>query len=540
MKGLIAATSLLCATTLAAQVSETIDVRIVNVDVTVTSKGKPVPNLTRDDFEIFEDGRRQTITNFYASEETRTSVAVATTAAAAPSVPAEPPDPRFRRKVLVLVDNGHTTRHQRDLALKNLEAMITDRFHGDYEWSIGVIGRGITLVLPLTSDKNAIHEAMEIIRKIGTKREGATTFEATREAGLSSSPDVQKAGWSAFDGDYAQRLEHASAASDAEQSLAVQFIVPAYLDAVRGFASTSGRKIILLLTGDPGFTDPLLVDESPGGVEVATRGFGPGAGSMWETRKYVQTLRQSIVQEANSSGVSFYIWNVQGLDAPGDASGDVAPSTNNSAVFWLAKETGGRLVGSNDPARSVQEFDTASSTFYSLGYSPARRDDGKYHAISVRLKQKGDFSLEYRNGYSSSPTSTQLARAMTSPTAAAMQPNDLPVTLALGTPQTDREVITLPIEVKVPFRNLQFLRNKVGVGARVVVYISVFGETGKNLVASTFSLTPGFKSGTPDLNGVLVYRNAIKVRKGDRDRVVVAVRDATTEAIGMATEVVKF
>ena len=33
--------------------------------------------------------------------------------------------------------------------------MINDRFHGDYDWSIGVIGRGITLVLPLSSDKNA-------------------------------------------------------------------------------------------------------------------------------------------------------------------------------------------------------------------------------------------------------------------------------------------------------------------------------------------------------------------------------------------------
>src|SRR5260370_317569 len=109
MKTLIAASLLLAATALTAQVTESIDVRIVNVDVTVTSKGAPVRGLTRDDFEIFEDGRPQKITNFYSVEEPVRAKATAPNAA--PSVtPAAPAvDPRFRRKVLVLVDNRHTT-----------------------------------------------------------------------------------------------------------------------------------------------------------------------------------------------------------------------------------------------------------------------------------------------------------------------------------------------------------------------------------------------------------------------------------------------
>ena len=41
-----------------------INTNLVQVDVVVTKNGKPVPNLTADDFEIFEDGQRQTITNF--------------------------------------------------------------------------------------------------------------------------------------------------------------------------------------------------------------------------------------------------------------------------------------------------------------------------------------------------------------------------------------------------------------------------------------------------------------------------------------------
>src|SRR3954447_26980897 len=45
---------------------EKIEVSVVNVDVTVTDRrGQPVSGLTRDDFEILEDGKPQPISNFY-------------------------------------------------------------------------------------------------------------------------------------------------------------------------------------------------------------------------------------------------------------------------------------------------------------------------------------------------------------------------------------------------------------------------------------------------------------------------------------------
>src|SRR6185369_8395471 len=41
-----------------------ITTNLVQVDAVVTKDGKPVTNLTADDFEIFEDGKRQTISSF--------------------------------------------------------------------------------------------------------------------------------------------------------------------------------------------------------------------------------------------------------------------------------------------------------------------------------------------------------------------------------------------------------------------------------------------------------------------------------------------
>jgi hypothetical protein len=92
----------------------------------------------------------------------------------------------------------------------------------------------------------------------------------------------------------------------------------------------------------------------------------------------------------------------------------------------------------------------------------------------------------------------------------------------------------------VPFSALQFLPGTNGVAAKVVVYISLFGETGRNLMAMTIPLAPAFRNGAPDLNGMLVYRDAIKLHPNERQRIVVAVRDGITESVGMATEVVNF
>src|SRR3954447_8417406 len=525
-----------------AQVTERIDVRVVNVDVTVTSKGVPVSGLTRDDFEVFEDGKRQAISNFYTSEETRNSVTKTTIAAAAADV--AQPDERFRRRVLVLVDNNHTTRHARDTALLQLEAMINDRFHGDYEWSIGVIGRGVTLVLPLSSNKTAIHEALEIIRNEGTRSEAASTFAGAsgREGSMLPQTTTKPTTWSIFDRDFNDRLAQAGTSDDAERAIASRYTTPAIIDAARGFASTHARKIVFLLTGDPGLNDIQKVVQTGEGFVVrgVSMGKADRSNEVWAAQKIIGAARMAIIREANASDVSFYIWNVQGLSPEGDIGVYPNPVTDTSAVYWLSNQTGGQLVTGNDPAQAVKTFDIASSNFYSLGYKPSHPDDGKYHEITVRVMRKGDYKLAYRSGYSDNSTSTQLERAMTSPTAAAMQTSAMPVSLALGTPATANNLVTVPIEIKVPFRSLQFLPSRSGVAANVVVYVSVFNNIGKNLVATKFPLNPAFKSGTPDANGMLVYRNAIQIRKGERHRVVVAVRDVITESTGMATEVVQF
>lgn len=71
-----------------------ITTNLVQVDVVVTKDGKPVPNLRAEDFELYEDGRRQEITSFaFISNVSPRAVSSAPDKTAANVPPGVPPEP---------------------------------------------------------------------------------------------------------------------------------------------------------------------------------------------------------------------------------------------------------------------------------------------------------------------------------------------------------------------------------------------------------------------------------------------------------------
>src|SRR5947209_15022876 len=161
--------SLTAASLFAQTLSQKIEVSVVNVDGTVTTPaGAPVRGLTRDDFQLFEDGVPQPITNFYGVESAPPAAVPTTLATTAAPQPQE--DQRFRRKVLLLIDNNHLSKRGRDVALQQIESFVNDRFHGgEYDWSVAAIGSHAGIVMPLSSDKKRIHATLEAIRFGGSR-----------------------------------------------------------------------------------------------------------------------------------------------------------------------------------------------------------------------------------------------------------------------------------------------------------------------------------------------------------------------------------
>ena len=138
-----------------------VEVNVVNVDVTVTDHhGKPVMDLTKDDFEIFEDGKPMTVTNFSLAEKmvqktTAVNPGSAQQEAAAPSL--------VHRKLLILIDNNYLQKQERDRALRTIESyLLSSEFQG--QWAVAAIGHTIMPVQQFTADKSLIAGAFQTVQ----------------------------------------------------------------------------------------------------------------------------------------------------------------------------------------------------------------------------------------------------------------------------------------------------------------------------------------------------------------------------------------
>ncbi len=554
-KTLVLAIVLVATSSLFAQsLTEKIDVSLVNVDVSVTSHGAPARGLTRDDFQVFEDGVARPITNFYAVEPAATTASHATSSPTpdATATLADPTDERFRRKVLVIIDNRHVTMHNRDRALAALERFVDDRFTGGtYDWSIALVSDKVHLMLPLTSDKEKLHEAVGMVRRIVAHPDRPTDEDVTRLISLSGGFDASNDSSVTSIKPGAAPGESLRSLVDAGNNFQIQAdatkTVESIRDAVRSFAGAPGRKIILLVTGSLGLDDYISpLDANPGSFVI-----GPAEAAA--NSRFATVMRDILIREANASNVSFFIINSEGLAPDSDASDGSnglglgssigrsmgTGNTNSlSSMYWLARETGGRLMSGNSPVSSLADFDRTSSSFYSLAYKPAHGDDGKYHTIKVRMNRSG-YQLQYRTGYSSIPATVQLARAMDSPLGASMQQSSIPINIVTGSSAPQDGGVLVPLHATVAAKNLQFIPTANGSVARVDLYVSVFDDRGRKVTGTHYTREAHATNGT-ESDGNFVETRQLLIRKGIPYRVVVGVHDQVTDAIGIASQTVRF
>src|SRR5438067_1238009 len=125
--------------------AESVEVSIVNVDAVVVDKqGHRVHGLRRDDFDIYENGARQPITNFaeYASAHAEQS-AVAGVKAEAVAAP-QPPPPQ-RRSIIVFVERFSLPSFRSDPMFGAMKKLLHDSVRpGDrvmvVSWNHGLDG----------------------------------------------------------------------------------------------------------------------------------------------------------------------------------------------------------------------------------------------------------------------------------------------------------------------------------------------------------------------------------------------------------------
>jgi len=192
-KSLIAA--LLAAVTAAAAVpqsqpprasaGETLDISIVNVDVVVTDRnGNRVRGLTRDDFELLENGNARPITNFaeYRSRTGDSRTGVLADAFGAPMGEGSAPPPR---SVVLFVDAFALPRHDADRMFDALRKTLHDAVRAGDVASIvrwNPIWLRPEVVVAYTSDNRRLTRAVDDLRDemtIGAPRRNYTNVRGT-------------------------------------------------------------------------------------------------------------------------------------------------------------------------------------------------------------------------------------------------------------------------------------------------------------------------------------------------------------------------
>ncbi len=130
-----------------AQVSERVEVNVVNVDVTVLDRsGKPVDDLTKDDFAVFEDGQQQKITHFAFVKRDERS---------------------HQRSVVVVIDQRFLSNTvQRNRAIAALENTVANAEDGS-TWCVVTLNdpAGLKTIIQPTADRKLAAAALESVRK---------------------------------------------------------------------------------------------------------------------------------------------------------------------------------------------------------------------------------------------------------------------------------------------------------------------------------------------------------------------------------------
>jgi VWFA-related protein len=384
---------------------ETIEVSIVNIDTVVTDKhGNRVRGLGKDDFEIFENGVRQPLTNFaeYGSEAKASSAGivtapVATGEAAARTAPLLPAQPRT---IIVFVERFQLPSFRSDPLFAAMKKLLHETVRkGDrvmvVTWNRGILG----MRQEFTDDLVRIDKAIEMI--------------AGRTTTLNHDPiaDLEQ------EIDSIQAFEEESAAvnggriggSDIANESGLSFFVEqmarftakdAYLDEkrkvetlntlMRSAGGTEGKKVLLLATHRLSMF---------AGAEAL---FSAGATVLpadFRNQFDGKQLIRSLIETANQNGFTIYPIYAEGLAMTSGATSELKARQNKPIGYeylvlnnetpmleYLAKETGGSAAwGSNDVTKLIPGVGEDLDSYYSLAY---RATPGKAGARKIEVKVK--------------------------------------------------------------------------------------------------------------------------------------------------------
>ena len=358
----------------------------VEVDVLVTDdNGRYVRDLKKEDFQIFEDGKPQTLANFVPIDIPieRSEQALFSKQPVEPDVKSN--EQPFGGRVYVMVlDSPHTLPQNTNLMRIAARTFINEKLGANDLMAIvsarGVAG-GEDYGQEFTNNKRLLNAAVDKFRGMQPRSATLNKIDDFNNRSAIGSPGDPT------DIDAKEREFNARAVLEELTAVADWFSV------------VHGRKKSILY-----FSEGISYDIH----DVFANGGNNGAAM-------IQLRMQDLVRAATKANASIYALDPRGLQGLPDASielqGVDQPGLDGrglqnesrlarESLQALAGETGGfAVVNTNRLANAFDRIVSENSSYYVLAYYPPNpKRDGKYHNITVRLNRPG-LSVRFRRGY---------------------------------------------------------------------------------------------------------------------------------------------
>lgn len=381
-----------------------ISTALIQVDATVLDKnGKIVTDLTEDDFEIYENGKKQQITNFSFVElvpdkpKEPITVKPGKNSIPVPPVPIKLRPEQVRRTVALVVDDLGLSFGSINAVRSALKKFVDDQMRPSDLVAIIGTGSGAGVLQRFTSDKPMLYAAIKKVRWNPGGRGRIGVFQPVDPSDTGAlgdnSPGIMemKAGNRQFDA--------------LREDIFTVGTLGAINYVVRGMRELPGRKAVVL------FSDGFGLYDLDNGIKK------PNPRLIYNF--------QRLTELANRSSVTIYTMDARGLVVPmvdsQDSFEDVIKSESGAAVQQLgldrstelyetqqglkalAEQTGGfAVINNNSLSKGIERVLNDQKGYYLLAYRPdsATFDPKKarFNKLTVKLKRP-DLRVRYRSGF---------------------------------------------------------------------------------------------------------------------------------------------
>lgn len=365
------------------------EVRIVLVDVVVTQgKGEPVLGLHREDLQVSEDGRPQTISFF--EEHTGGTVSAVALPPTAPGVYTNYPTIKTTDSINVLLLDSLNTQaadqlYVRPQMVKYLQAALAAPTGARV--AIFTLGSKLRMVRGFTADSAGLLMALTDPKSGAEAKfesQMASPFRKNREQVLCSTirAPIGKVACEEF-------LAEEEGARSGDR---VVMTLQAFQALARYLSQFPGRKNVMWVSGT--FPLSFFPETNPRGVP---------------RKEYRSEIRQT-ADLLTADQVAVYPISAAALAGEefihaGDYGKPIHDGYSDRAfdqiaMETLARDTGGRaFYNTNDLSNAMTEAINSGSHYYTLTYTPTNmKMDGKYRRIEVK-GTNGSYKLAHRRGY---------------------------------------------------------------------------------------------------------------------------------------------